>query len=194
MRPKNISTNKLIFKEFRNGNQKAFRKLFELFWEPMFVKAKVVVKNEAVAQDIVQNIWLNLWQKREDLEIDNFEAYIFKAVNNGCFKHLRDNKFHASQIEVIESLQMATESSIENQHDLEQIEVAIENILNRLSPRCQQIFRLSRLDETSNEEIAFRLGISKRSVENQVSIALKYIKKNLTMTRLSVSIFFLSYL
>lgn len=183
-------TNKLLLEEFKKGNRKAFRKLFELFWEPMFVNAKSIVLDEGIAKDIVQDIWLNLWQKRENSEIVNFEAYIFKSVSYGCYKYLRDNKFNTSQLQVIESLEPISESNVENQHNLDQTKFVIEKSLMGLPPRCQQIFRMSRVEAASNEEIASRLGISKRSVENQMSIALKSIRQNLTLAQSSLTSLF----
>lgn len=180
-------TNKLLLEEFKKGNQKAFRKLFELFWEPMYVKAKSIVLDEGIAKDIVQDIWLNLWQKKENYEIGNFEAYIFKSVSNGCYKYFRDNKFNTIQLQVIESLEPVSASDTENKHNLDQTKFLIERSLTGLTPRCQQIFRMSRVEAVSNEEIASRLGISKRSVENQMSIALKSIRRNLTLTQSSLT-------
>ncbi len=175
------NSGKLLLREFKNGNQKAFRRLFELFWERMFVDAKSIVLDEGIAKDIVQDIWLNLWQKRENCEIRNFEAYIFKSVRNGCYKYLRDNKFNSTQHQVIGSLEPISKSKAVNQHDLDQTRFVIEKSLAGLTPRCQQIFRLSRMEAVSNEEIALHLGISKRSVENQMSIALKSIRQNLAL-------------
>ena len=144
----------------------------------MFVKANTILGNREIAQDIVQEIWINLWNGREELEITNFEAYIFQSVSYGCYKHLRNHKFNKVQLQVIDSLQ-SIKSNVENQHNLEATQKVIDKSLNELSPRCQQIFRLSRLEDVTNEDIAMKLGISKRSVENQVSIALKVIRQHL---------------
>ncbi|TXN38264.1 RNA polymerase sigma-70 factor [Flagellimonas hymeniacidonis] len=182
-----LKTNILLLAEFKKGNKKAFKKLFELFWEPMFVNAKSIVLDEDIAKDIVQDIWLNLWQKKEGCDIKNFEAYIFKSVTYGCFKYLRDNKLNASHHQAIASLELASESAIENKHNLDQTQFIIERSLTELPPRCQQIFRLSHMESASNEEIAQRLGISKRSVENQMSIALKSIRQNLRLAQSSLT-------
>ncbi|WP_422351165.1 sigma-70 family RNA polymerase sigma factor [Flagellimonas sp.] len=180
-------TNKLLLAEFKKGNKKAYRKLFELFWEPMFVSAKSIVQNEDAAKDIVQEVWINLWQKRTNLDIVHFEAYIFRSVKYGCFKYLRDNKLNAVHLQVLESLELSRPAKVENQHNLEQTQFIIEKSLTELSPRCQQIFRLSRMEAASNEEIAKKLGISKRSVENQMSIALKSIRQNLRLAQSSLT-------
>ena len=194
MAQKKHNQNKLLLAEFKNGNQKAFRKLFELYWERMLFNANVIVVNEDVAKDIVQNIWVGLWEKRENLEIKNFQAYVFKAVRYGCYNYLRDNKFNAAQLEIIESLQLTAEPTLKNQYDLEKTQINIEKALSELSPRCRQIFQLSRIDNTNNEDIAQRLGISKRSVENQVSIALNYIRQHLMLTRFSITILYIFFL
>ena len=184
-------TNKLLLAEFKKGNKKAFKKLFELFWEPMFINAKSIVLDENAAKDVVQEIWVNLWQKREENTIKNFEAYIFRSVTYGCFKYLRDNKLKTTHLQALEALELPTASEVEKQHSLDQTQFIIEKSLTELSPRCQQIFRLSRMEAASNEEIAKRLGISKRSVENQMSIALKSIRQNLRLAQSSLTSFFI---
>ncbi|MEC3908668.1 RNA polymerase sigma-70 factor [Tamlana sp. 2201CG12-4] len=175
------NSDKLLLLEFKKGNEKVFRKLFDLFWEPMFINAKSIVMDENVAKDIVQNVWINLWNHRESKDIKNFKGYVFKAVNNGCYKYLRDNKFNKIQLDSIESLALPSKPLVEKHYDLEDTQIAIENSLSNLPPRCQQIFRLSRMEELSNEEIALHLGISKRSVENQLSKALKLIRQHLSV-------------
>ncbi|MBM1105632.1 RNA polymerase sigma-70 factor [Aurantibacter crassamenti] len=182
-----VQTNKLLLRAFKESNKKAFRKLFEIYWEPMIVKAKIIVGDESVAKDLVQDIWIKLWQKREEIEIKNFEAYIFKAVQNGCFKYYRNRKFDSVQLEIIEKLQPITESDISRQYDLEATQSLIGHSLNELPQRCKEIFELSRFEDYSNDEIASKLGISKRSVENQISLAIKYLRHSLA----TILIFFI---
>jgi len=176
--------NKLLVEEFKNGNQKAFKKLYELYWERMFFNAKMILVNEALAKDVVQEIWINLWEKRAILKIRNFESYVFQSVRFACYKYLRDNKFLTVQLEIVETLNFRVEPSINKLHDMEATQRSIEKTVAKLTPRCRQIFMLSHFRNTSNDEIAGRLGISKKSVENQISIALKYIKQNLMLIKL----------
>ncbi|WP_281503861.1 RNA polymerase sigma-70 factor [Arenibacter sp. F26102] len=176
--PKNFQNNNLLCGHLKNGNQKAFKSLFEQYWEAMFLKANSILRDREVAQDIVQEIWIKLWNQREKLEISNFESYIFRSVSYGCFKYLRDNKFTTSQLQIIDSLSVSN-PDVDNQHNLEATQKVIDKSLEELSPRCQEIFTLSRLEDMPNEEIAGKLGISRRSVENQVSLALKVIRRHL---------------
>ncbi len=174
----------------KKGNQKAFTTLFDFYWEAMFIKAQSILGNREIAQDVVQEIWINLYRKREELEISNFDAYIFKCVSYGCYKYLRKNSFNISQLHIIDSLSLSS-SPIENHHDLEEIQEVIDKSLNKLSPRCQQIFRLSRMEDSTNEEIALKLGITKRAVENQISLALSLLRKCLASFRIILFLFLL---
>jgi len=176
----NLSSNLLVL-EFTKSNKRAFRKLYELYWEAMYVKAISIVENEIIAKDIVQEIWIKLWQKREAIEIQNFEAYIHTAVRNNCYKYLRDKKFSSVRLEFIEKSYILSESASKKQHDLEETLSTIKQAMNSLPKRCKQIFELSRFKHYSNEEIAMELGISKKSVENQISVAVKSIRSNLTI-------------
>ncbi len=167
-----------LFKQVQNDNERAFEKLFDVYWEQMFTKAKCILLDNDSAKDVVQKVWIDLWQKRKNLEIRNFEAYVSKAVRNNCLKHIRDNKLNTLQLQVIESLKLVVEPEIEKVHNVEAVQLKIEKSLQKLTPRCQQIFRLSRIEKTDNVEIATRLGISKRTVENQIAIALKSLKQD----------------
>ncbi|MFV0247967.1 MAG: RNA polymerase sigma-70 factor [Tenacibaculum sp.] len=179
MSSKKKPSKQLLLSELHKGNQKAFKKLFELYWEPMFVSAKTILGDQSLAKDIVQDIWIGLWQHREHTEIKNFEAYIFNAVKKRSFKYFRDKKLLPVHLEVIETLQPIAEPDFINEQNLEHTETLIEQSLNKLPKRCKQIFELSRMQHYSNEEIAIRLGVSKRTVENQISLAIKSIRTSL---------------
>ncbi|WP_400071645.1 RNA polymerase sigma factor [Zobellia russellii] len=180
----------LLVTQFKEGNKRAFQALFEKYWEAMFIKANSILGNRAAAEDIIQEVWINLWKHRKKRDIVNFEAYLFKSVSYGCFKYLRDNKFNNTQLKVISSLSLISEAEIEGQHNLAHVQTILDASLNELSPRCQQIFRLSRMEHATNEEIAMRFGISKRSVENQVSLALKVIRQHMATLQVIFLYFF----
>lgn len=179
----------LLVKQFQSGNAKAFKKLFETYWEPMFLNAKTIIMDGPIAQDIVQNVWISIWNKRTTLDIDNFQGYLYKAVRYGCYRHLKSNKFNKVQLNVVDSLELETTPEVEKKFELEEAHLLVQNSLKMLTPRCRQIFKLSRIEEIKNDEIARLLGISRRSVENQISIALKTISHHSSFS----SFFFFLY-
>lgn len=148
----------------------------------MYVFANSLVMDESIAQDIVQEVWLDYWKRRAKIDPQYIKPYLYKAVRNRVYKHFRDHhtKLNEVQLEVIHSI--VTLAEIEEYYVLEDLNSSISTILQKLPKRCQEIFKLSRLEGLDNNEIALHIGISKRTVENQLSIALKKIRENYNPT------------
>lgn len=178
--PQHIKLNlTLLVDKLIKSNREAYSHLFNLFWEDMYVHAKSLVQSEQVAKDIVQEIWLDIWNRRTSLRNQNFKAYLHKAVRNNCYKYFRNTPFNTDQLEVIKSLDSVFLSTTEQFHDVEEMKFIVGRAVEKLPKRCQQIFRLSRFEDVPNEQIARKLGISKRTVENQLSRALKTIRETI---------------
>lgn len=177
--PQNLRTNVILLIQKLNASDSiAYSRLFDLFWEDMYVHAYSLVQNEHIAKDIIQEIWIDIWNRRTSLHDKNFEAYLHKAVRNNCYKYFRSNKFNTIHIEVIESFAVFA-SKAEQKHNLSAMEKKVERAICNLPKRCQQIFRMSRYEDLPNEKIAMDLGVSKRTVENQLSKALKAIRETI---------------
>lgn len=142
----------------------------------MYVFAHSMVMDHSIAQDIVQEVWIDYWKRRDKIDPEYIKPYLFKAVRNNVFKHFRDTKFNEVQLDVLQSVGKVPE--IEGYFAAEDLSKTISAIIQGLPARCREIFKLSRRDGLDNDEIALQLGISKRSVENQLSLALKKIKEH----------------
>lgn len=169
----------LLVDGLNKSSTRAYSQLFDLYWQSMFARAFSLVQNEHAAKDIVQEIWIDIWNRRTSLHDKSFEAYLHKAVRNNCYKYFRSNKFNRVQLEVIGLLASAQPPKVEQKHNLTAVQNNIEKAIQDLPKRCQQIFRLSRYKQVPNTQIAEDLGISKRTVENQLSIALKAIRQTI---------------
>lgn len=133
-----------------------------------------------VAKDIVHNVFLNLWNKREEVDWSApIKPYLFKAVHNRCLNQLRDSKRivrHELDIEpeaipdYVESRDFLEESELEKR---------IANAIDSLPEKCRRIFRLSRFEGKKYSEIAETEGISVKTVEDQMSKALRILRDNL---------------
>ncbi len=165
----------------KKSDEKAFNTLFDLLWEPMFIYASSIVMNDGLAKDLVQDVWVDYWQRKKDIDIQHIRYYLYKAIRYRCYNHLRDAKFNATQLEVANSVCVASE--IEQREDVIDLYKRINSIIADLPSRCQEIFRLSRINDISNKEIAKKLSISQRSVENQISFALRKLRKDLATAR-----------
>lgn len=165
----------------QDSDREAFNSLFSMLWEPMYVYAASLVMDDPLAKDLVQDVWIDYWQRRESIDVNNIKSYLFKAIRYKCYNSLRDTKFNKTQIEAAESIYVASE--IEQEEDLLALSKRIDISMANLPQRCQEVFRLSRIHNISNKEIANQLNISHRSVENQISFALRRLRKDLSIVK-----------
>ena len=129
---------------------KTFDKLVSSYWEKLFIYAFGLTKDRELAQSIVQNIFIDLWEKHHSLEIQQPEGYLFRAVKFQVFKAYRDRKMN------VEVLQEKFEDYLaEHENDYEpELILRLHRAIDRLPDRCREIFHLNRFQELSIDQIA----------------------------------------
>ncbi|MDC1266281.1 sigma-70 family RNA polymerase sigma factor, partial [Flavobacteriaceae bacterium] len=113
--------------------------------------------------------WVDFWKRRNDVSIDNIEAYLYQAVRYQTYKIFKQKKIIKVQIEVINNLSI--DPQVELEHNYEHTKLLLKKQIDKLPNRCRQIFILSKYNGLTNDQIAEQEGISKRTIENQLSIA-----------------------
>ncbi len=159
------------------GNLRAFDVIYNRFWERLYVAANRLLEDEGVSKDIIQDIFIDLWNRRASVQINNLNAFLYKAVKFQIAKQLRNRPINHIHLQLISELKSSYRT--EDALLFSELNEQIEQVVSTLPPRCQEIFRLSRFEHLSNKEIAHRLGISVSTVENQINIALKTLRSNL---------------
>lgn len=174
-------TDEELYCSVRLGDKKAFNLLYERYWEIVYKKAFSILNDSEAAGEIVNDIFLNIWLKREILDIIAFKNYLTAAARYRVYNHLKVKK--SSVVTYVEDyIALPEKQTTSPQVDFyasSEIHQQIYCLLRYLPKRCQEIFLLSRFNHLSNSEIAAKLDISKRTVENQISIAIKYFKSHL---------------
>lgn len=158
--------------------EKAFEWLFRRYFSELCQVVYRVAHDEHLAQDLVQEVMYELWRKREQLTISiSLRAYLKRAVLNRTLNYLRDNRLWSSEERMPE---IAVEES--DPVDLlrsEELQELVDAAIDELPEKCRIVFVLSRYEELSYRDIASQLGIAEKTVENQVSKALKYLRQRL---------------
>ena len=168
-----------MIRGLRSGSESAYEKLFRDYYHPLTVFAVKYVSDLEVSKEIVQNLFVHLYENRSSLVIStSLESYLYQAVRNRCFNQIKQWKNRREHLERYSSDQDNSENmeAIIRQNELEH---AIFKIVDSLPSQRQKVFTLSRVHGLSNSEIASKLDISKRTVETHISHVIRILKERL---------------
>lgn len=163
----------------KRGKEYAFDFFFKYYYPGLCVYAQKIISLSGLeAKDIVQDIFVKFWNDREKLDIRlSIRSYLFVSVKNKCFDILRKKNRNIKFQEISNEHDFADESF--ETYILSELETLFNRSLNKLPERCREIFELSRLHGLKNREIALKLNLSEKTVENQVTKALHVLREEL---------------
>jgi RNA polymerase sigma-70 factor, ECF subfamily len=160
-------------------NHKAFQELFNEHYSSLCRFAVSFLKDNDSAEEVVQQVFVNLWDKRDLMDAEkSIKTYLFTSVKNRSLNFIRDNKKYRSYYLDIEGEMEipVSEKDIISEADLN---TQVKNALDKLPEKCREIFELCRFEEMKYKEVAEKLGISQKTVEAQMSKALKIMREEL---------------
>lgn len=170
-------TDQSLAESIRNSNQGVFELVFNFYYSGLVVYSDQIIKNTAVSEDIVQSVFMKLWETRETTDIRSFRSYFVQCVKNRCIDYIRNQQVKNRFDNLVpDAVQMVIDEDLWTKTELTEL---IEKSVESLPPRCREIFRMSRYENLKIAEIADKLQISKRTVETQISKALKILRVKL---------------
>lgn len=169
-------TNLELLSLLKKGNENAFNEIYNRYWSILYTYAFRIYTEEKICEDIVQEVFIKLWERAETVTIDNIEGYLFKAIKYKIATYIRDLKFTSTHLEVLQNIPNSTSS--EKNLEYEELEKHLLFEIDKLTPKCKKVFILSRFEQLTNTEISQKLNISVRTVEKHISDALKKLKVN----------------
>lgn len=175
-----MSTDSEIAGRIRKGDKAEFESLFRSSYVSLVKYSRTLIKDQDTAEEIVQDLFVKLWQEREKINIESsLNGYLFRAVHNKCLhyiEHLKVVESHAATVGTGNADPSDDPLEILHYKDLQ---MKIAGILERLPERCGRIFCMSRFEGLKYSEIAERLSVSVKTVEASMGIALKEFRKEL---------------
>ena len=176
-----------LLKKMKNNDEIAFKVIFNTYYSRLYYFILEFISFDDIAENIVQDTFFTLWNKRHELKDDsNLSAYLFTVARNNCLHKLRDERYRQKLFTTNSMDQNELEMNMEvlNTFDssactFEEIDRIIEKTLEELPPQCKKVFILSRFEERKNKEIAEELNISVKVVEKHISKGLKKFKESL---------------
>lgn len=188
-----LNQDTILINRLRSGDESALTELYNRFWQALFVSAYNVLKDKELCEDIIQDIFMNIWHNREKLEINiSLKGYMYACARYQVFNQFKKNKdkIHVELFQEIDKrFQHSTpETLLMHEELVHQINAIIET----LPEKCQQVYKLSREEQLTHKEIAERLNISTKTVENHITKALHVIRFSMGSTASVAMVLWLS--
>ena len=168
-------------KLLKNGDLLAFDAIYKKYSRRLFGFVFRYVKQEADTEEIVQEVFIKIWQSREKINVySSFESFLFTIAHNATVNLLKKRATEQKYAEHVKSLQQIEDTyELTDEIHYNELKQKFQGLLNELTPRQKEIFQLSREEGLSNNEIANKLGISVQTVKNQLVTTLSFLKSKL---------------
>ncbi len=171
----------LTFRRFKHGDKEAFDIIYNMYSKKLFGFVLKILKTEADAKEIVQVVFVKLWEKRKKISgSELFNCYLFTIAYNASISLVRKRLTEKKYVEYVNSLQRNnSENRTTEDLDCEELNKKIQFLVEKLPAKQKAVYKLSRIDNLSYKDIAEKLSISVNTVENHISKSLHFIRKNL---------------
>lgn len=178
MRDDSTHSDDQLLRLLKHGDEQAFSEIYNRYWKKMFYQAEAILAKQNLAEDCVQEVFLSLWRRREETEIDHLEAYLKRAVRLQALMVIRAKKVQRDYYNRIAAI--TSEFILHQPYLFKESENIFNQVLQSLPSDQQEIFELVRGEGLSYKEIAARKGISVKTVEKKMSLSLKEFRMRLT--------------
>lgn len=166
-----------LIRKLRKGKAKAYQYLFSEYYDWLCNYVFNLCNDRSLSEDIVQEALIGFWEKRRRILITtSLKNYLFKTCHNQFLQHIRDEKFQYDTLDKIRWDVIAETTLEEDLYDYKLDK--LNKLIEQLPPRCKEIFIQNKLEKKKYKEIAFDMGISIKTVENQMSKALHFLRAN----------------
>lgn len=166
-----------LFNLVKNGDEFAFKEIYKRYWSKLYFYSFNVLKEKDLCEDIIQEIFSDLWIRRNEVEISNLQSYLYQSVKHQIYKHFRRSRYKE---ELLHQLNIFINNpSIAESYESKEFQSLVENSVSKLPEQRRKIFQLSRDEGLPNKEISKKLNISVQTVKNQISKSLQFLRNSL---------------
>jgi len=164
--------------QVKKGQTAALACIYRKYWRRLYVSAHAILKDGQTCEDIIQEIFLKLWQNRERIEIKaTLVSYLYSSVRYEVYRHIKTGKVRE---DIFDHIFERMQAGPDYPHlEYKELYIQIHTIVESLPERCKAVYKLSREEHLSHKQIAAQLNISTKTVENQLTKALSLLRLSL---------------
>lgn len=185
--PENLSDEELL-RFMGQDHEWALKEIFNRYNRRLLRFSTSILDDYELAKDIVQDVFIDLWNRRHTSNIQILSGYLLKAVRFQVLKKIRSNRVLDHHLETMHKVTHSNET--EALINLKEMEKVLEESMDKLPPRCKEVFFLSRFEYLTNKEISKRLNISSKTVEIHITRALDFLRTHLKESFLIAGLIF----
>ncbi len=171
------ATDAALLEMLRDNHAWALREIFDRYHLRLHRLAAGVLNDDEQAKDFVQDVFVDLWNRRHTSNIRTLSHYLTRAVKFQVLRHLRDGRIQEHHLKLVQRMEFVNQT--EDTLNFKELEVQLQKAVEILPPRCREVFFLSRYESLSHKEISERLNISPKTVEVQIGKALSILRSKL---------------
>lgn len=174
-----LLTDEILTKLLKADDEAAFKEIYNRYWMQLFNTAYYRIASKETAKELVQNLFLHIWEKRNSLAISNLESYLQTAIKNRVINYIESTlvqrKYQQHIRETFGNQSFETEATVQ----YNELYLAFQKALQQLPQKTRDVFKMSRMEHLSVKEIAQHLNISEKAVEYHITSSLKALRINL---------------
>ncbi|MCJ8209213.1 RNA polymerase sigma-70 factor [Mucilaginibacter sp. RS28] len=175
----NVSDDELL-SAFKAGNAQAYQYIYERYWQVLFRFSRKMLQDEVLAKDVVQEVFTTLWAKKNDHHISGpLAAYLYTLTRNRILDMVKRSKVENKYLESLNNFIELNHTTPDRLYIQKELYDQVEKEIQHLPEKMRMVFEMSRKHHKSNQEIADELGITNKTVKNQLSSALKLLRNKL---------------
>jgi len=172
-----------LLRNVAEGDASSFKILFTHYWDQIYSTAFFFTKSIETSEDVAQEVFAAIWVKRAHLrDVMAFQPYLYVAARNHIFDRLRKKQFSGTEDDYLRLYFSNAEADPATRLEYKEFGTSVQEAINSLTAQQQTAFRLSRFDGLSHEEVALKMGLSKRTVKNHIVHALASLRKSMQRT------------
>ena len=176
----------IIHEKLKSGDESFYKSLFDDYYLPLTYYSFKITNNIEASKEIVQDLFVKLFEKRHSIQIEvSLKSYLYRSVYNSSLNYLQSMSIREHHSKILKTEISEYELYSDEEINQTELEYKIYTEIEKLPLQCKKIFKMNRFEGFSNSEIAGQLNLSKRTVETQISKALKILRKKLSRSLVS---------
>jgi len=172
-----LHTDEALLNRLKNNDESALKAFYDRYWDAALLASYNVLKDKKLCEDVVQDVFMDIWNRRQKIEIKStFKTYFFACVRYQVFAQIRNREKNV-RMEIFENLDLKGQQECpETQYVYGELVSRINSSIERLPKKCREVYKLSRNEQLTHAEISNRLDISTKTVENHMTKALRLLR------------------